>query len=49
MRMGWVLVALWCVVAIAVVVATGPEHLSREHSKQTLSPPEGATRTPRVA
>jgi membrane protease YdiL (CAAX protease family) len=48
-RMGWLLVALWCAVAVAVVVVGGPEHLSRKRTKQTLSPPEGATRTPRVA
>jgi membrane protease YdiL (CAAX protease family) len=47
--MGWLLVALWSAVAIAVVVATGPEHLSRKHTKQTLTAPENATPTPRVA
>lgn len=45
--MGWLLVALWCAVAIAVVVATGPEHLSREHTRQLPTPPESAT--PRVS
>jgi membrane protease YdiL (CAAX protease family) len=46
--MGWLLVALWSAVAIAVVVATGPEHLSRKHDKQTFPPPEGATPASRV-
>jgi uncharacterized protein len=47
-RMGWLLVALWCAVAVMVVIATGPEHLSRKHTKQTLMPPETAS-PPRVA
>ena len=46
--MGWLLVALWSAVAIAVVVATGPEHLSRKYDKQTFPPPEGATPASRV-
>jgi uncharacterized protein len=48
-RMGWLLVALWCAVALIVVVVNGPEHLSRKHNKQTPTPPEGATVAPRVA
>jgi len=48
-RQGWLLVALWCAVALIVVIATGPEHLSREHSKQTPTPPEGATLAARFA
>jgi CAAX protease family protein len=47
-RMGWLLVALWFVVAVAVVVVNGPEHLSRKHKKQTLPPAEGAGPAPRV-
>ncbi|MGH3147817.1 MAG: CPBP family intramembrane glutamic endopeptidase [Rubrobacter sp.] len=33
-RMGWLLVALWCAVAVVLVVANGPEHLSHKHGKQ---------------
>jgi membrane protease YdiL (CAAX protease family) len=47
-RMGWLLVALWCAVAVTVVIATGPEHLSRKQTRQTPTPPEIATPTPRV-
>jgi membrane protease YdiL (CAAX protease family) len=42
-RQGWLLVALWCAVALIVVIVNGPEHLSRKYSKQTPTPP------PRVA
>jgi membrane protease YdiL (CAAX protease family) len=48
-RLSWLLAALWWAVAVVVVVATGPEHLSRKHTKQTLTAPENATPTPRVA
>jgi uncharacterized protein len=48
-RMGWLLVALWCAVALIVVVVNGPEHLSRKRAKQTPTPPEGAMPAPRVA
>jgi membrane protease YdiL (CAAX protease family) len=48
-RQSWLLAVLWWVVAIVVVVATGPEHLSRKHTKQTPTPPESTTPTPRVA
>jgi membrane protease YdiL (CAAX protease family) len=47
-RMGWLWVALWSVVAFAVVVVNGPEHLSRKHEKQRLTPTEAAT-PPRLA
>jgi uncharacterized protein len=47
-RQGWLLVALWCAVAAIVVVVNGAEHLSRKYTKQTLTPPETATPTPRV-
>ncbi len=43
-RMGWLLVALWCAVALIVVVVNGPEHLSRRNDKQTL--PEDVMPTP---
>ena len=49
-RQSWLLAALWVAVAIVVVVATGPEHLSRKHSKQEPAQNEIATPpTPRVA
>ena len=35
--------------ALVVVVVNGPAHLSRKHDKQTPTPPESATPTPRVA
>ena len=47
-RQGWLLVALWCAVAAIVVVVTGPEHLSRKYTRQTLTPPEASAPTPRV-
>jgi uncharacterized protein len=48
-RESWLLAALWWAVAIVVVVATGPEHLSRKHSKQEPTQYEIATPSPRVA
>ena len=49
-RMGWLLVALWCAVALIVVVVSGPEHLSRNRPKQTPTPAEeGARPAARVA
>jgi tryptophan-rich sensory protein len=48
-RQSWLLAALWWEVAIVVVVATGPEHLSRKHSKQEPAQYEIAPPTPRVA
>jgi len=33
-RQSWLLAALWCVVAIVVVIVAGPQHLSRKHHKQ---------------
>ena len=33
-RLGWLLAAVWCAVAIVVVVVAGPAHLSRKHRKQ---------------
>ena len=47
-RQGWLLVALWCAVAAILVVVNGPEHLSRKYTRQTLTPPETTTLTPRV-
>jgi uncharacterized protein len=48
-RQGWLLVALWCAVALIVAIVNGPEHLSRKHNRQTPTPPEGASVAPRVA
>jgi uncharacterized protein len=55
-RLGWLLAALWCAAAIAVVVVAGPAHLSREHKKQEeereeaaepgAATPEGVAPTP---
>jgi membrane protease YdiL (CAAX protease family) len=39
----------WWVAAIVVVIVAGPEHLSRKHTKQTPTPAETGTPTPRVA
>jgi hypothetical protein len=33
-RLGWLVAAVWCAVAIVVVVVAGPAHLSRTHHKQ---------------
>jgi membrane protease YdiL (CAAX protease family) len=40
-RQSWLVAALWCAVAIVVVVVAGPAHLSRKHKKQEKSE-EGA-------
>ena len=37
-RDSWLYAALWCAVAIVVVVVTGPKHLSRTHHKQEEPP-----------
>ena len=49
-RQGWLYAALWCAVAVVLVVVAGPKHLSRKHSKQEEDPvqPEGSTASPRV-
>jgi uncharacterized protein len=45
----WLRGALWCVVAIVVVMVAGPAHLSRKHHKQEDPvQPEAATAAPRV-
>ena len=33
-RQAWIDAALWCAVALAVIVVTGPEHFSRRYRKQ---------------
>jgi uncharacterized protein len=48
-RDAWLYAALWCVVAIVVVVVYGPQHLSRKYRKQEESvQPEVSTTSPRV-
>ncbi len=37
-RQGWLLATVWCVAAIAVVIAAGPANLSRKHRKQEEQP-----------
>ena len=39
---GWLRGALWCAVALAVVVVTGPAHLSRKHPKRLLGVDESS-------
>src|ERR671910_1929183 len=39
-RQSWLLAAVWCAVAVAVVMWAGPKHLSRKHRKEEQ---EGAT------
>jgi membrane protease YdiL (CAAX protease family) len=46
-RQGWLLAAVWCVAAIAVVLWAGPAHLSRKYRKQEEpSSGEPAAKTP---
>src|SRR5215212_270578 len=45
-RLGWLLAAVWCAVAIVVVVVYGPAHLSRKHGKQEERAPEPPVTTP---
>ena len=48
-RQSWLYAALWCAVAIVVVVVYGPQHLSRKHRKQEEPvQPEVSTASPRV-
>jgi membrane protease YdiL (CAAX protease family) len=48
-RQAWLFAALWCAVAIVVVVVYGPQHLSRKHRKQEEPvQPEVSTASPRV-
>ena len=48
-RQAWLYAALWCAVAIVVVVVYGPQHLSRKHRKQEEPvQPEMSTAAPRV-
>src|SRR3712207_7774779 len=36
-RQAWLLAGLWCAVAVAVVLAEGPQHLSRTRSEEHTS------------
>jgi CAAX protease family protein len=45
-RQSWFLAALWCTVALAVIVVAGPEHLSRRHTKQEEAREFEATSAP---
>jgi membrane protease YdiL (CAAX protease family) len=48
-RQGWLYAALWCAVAVVLVVVCGSQHLSRKHSKQEDPvQPEVSTASPRV-
>ena len=51
-RQSWLVAALWCTVAIVVVLWAGPAHLSRKHKKQEESEEgaeaPGATTAPTV-
>jgi hypothetical protein len=48
-RQAWLYAALWCAVAIVVVIVYGPQHLSRKHRKQEdPEQPEVSTASPRV-
>ena len=48
-RQAWLFAALWCAVAIVVVIVYGPEHLSRKHRKQEEPmQPEVSAASPRV-
>jgi uncharacterized protein len=50
-RLGWLLAAVWCAVAIGVVLWAGPAHLSRKHHQQEEEPAQqlaDATAAPRV-
>jgi uncharacterized protein len=48
-RFSWLYAALWCAVAIVVVVVAGPAHLSRKHAKQVEVAAEPEAPTPGVA
>ncbi len=45
-RQAWLFAALWCAVAIVVVVWAGPKHLSREHRKQEEGAEKPGATTP---
>ena len=45
-RQAWLFAALWCAVAIVVVVVYGPQHLSRKHRKQEEVAEKPSSTTP---
>jgi membrane protease YdiL (CAAX protease family) len=45
-RQSWLLAALWCAVAIVLIVVAGPGHLSRKHKKQEERDAEPGVATP---
>jgi membrane protease YdiL (CAAX protease family) len=45
-RQSWLLAALWCAVAIVLIVVAGPGHLSRKHRKQEERDAEPGVATP---
>jgi uncharacterized protein len=45
-RQAWLFAALWCAVAIVVVVWAGPKHLSRKHRKQEEVAEKPSSTTP---
>jgi membrane protease YdiL (CAAX protease family) len=47
-NLAWLRGALWCVVAIVLVIVYGSQHLSRKHHKQEDPVPEVSTASPRV-
>jgi uncharacterized protein len=48
-RQGWLYAALWCAVAIVVIVVAGPQQLSRRHRKQEEPNEFEATSAPALA
>jgi hypothetical protein len=48
-RQAWLFAALWCAVAIVVVMWAGPKHLSRKHRKQEERAPEPTVDAPEEA
>jgi len=47
-RQSWLLAAVWCAVAIVVVIVAGPAHLSRKHKKQEGAEKPGRPTAPPV-
>jgi uncharacterized protein len=47
-NLAWLRGALWCVVAIVLVIVYGSQHLSRQHHKQEDPVPEVSMASPRV-
>jgi threonine/homoserine efflux transporter RhtA len=47
-NLAWLRGALWCVVAIVLIIVYGSQHLSRKHHKQEDPVSEVSTASPRV-